>query len=300
MALAAARYGKDLVRVFRIVREAEAGVHEVAEYNVCALVEGEIDVSFTKADNSVVVATDSNLAKTSPHVLSPELFATHIGAFLLDKYAHLKRAYVDVERLRWTRIEHGPNAQGHKHSFRRDGDEKHVVRAEIVKQGSEMEVNLTAGLVDLLLLKSSGSSFSGFVRDEFTTLPEVDDRILSTAVDMTYTFPVHKLTGLGAIGQMEEKYGFQRAAEKSREITLEIFCDDSASVQATLYDMGKALIAAHAAVSSVSYVLPNKHYIPVDMSYIGVDNVKGRAAEVFAPVGAPSGRISATITRMTS
>jgi len=33
-------------------------------------------------------------------VLSPELFALHIGAFLLGKYAHLERAYVDVERLK--------------------------------------------------------------------------------------------------------------------------------------------------------------------------------------------------------
>jgi urate oxidase len=39
--LAQARYGKDKVRVFRIVRE---GVwHHVVEYNVCTLVEGDIE-----------------------------------------------------------------------------------------------------------------------------------------------------------------------------------------------------------------------------------------------------------------
>ena len=40
MTLAAARYGKDLVRVLRVVRNTE--VHDVAEYNVRALVEGTI------------------------------------------------------------------------------------------------------------------------------------------------------------------------------------------------------------------------------------------------------------------
>jgi urate oxidase len=38
--------------------------------------------------------------------------------------------------------------------------------------------------------------------------------------------------------------------------------------------MGQALIAEHERVSSVSYVLPNKHYIPVDMKYLGIENTK--------------------------
>jgi len=64
--LAAARYGKDKVRVLRVVRSEVEGKdgkerwHDVVEYNVCALVEGEIETSFTEADNSVVVATDSS------------------------------------------------------------------------------------------------------------------------------------------------------------------------------------------------------------------------------------------------
>ena len=65
VSLTAARYGKDKVRVFRIVRsesDQEGGGHwhDVGEYEVCALVEGEIETSFTQADNSVVVATDSS------------------------------------------------------------------------------------------------------------------------------------------------------------------------------------------------------------------------------------------------
>jgi hypothetical protein len=43
-------------------------------------------------------------------------------------------------------------------------------------------------------------------------------------------------------------------------------------IQATLYKMAQRVLAENAGVMSVRYVLPNKHYIPVDMKYIGVDN----------------------------
>ena len=56
--LSSARYGKDKVRVFRVVRD--GNWHTIVEYNVTALLEGEVDVSYTQADNSVVVATDSS------------------------------------------------------------------------------------------------------------------------------------------------------------------------------------------------------------------------------------------------
>ena len=42
--------------------------------------------------------------------------------------------------------------------------------------------------------------------------------------------------------------------------------------QATLYKMGQRLIKENSAVDRATYTLPNKHYIPVDMKYIGIDN----------------------------
>ncbi len=41
--LASARYGKDKVRVFRVVRDETSKVHNVVEYNVTVLVEGAIE-----------------------------------------------------------------------------------------------------------------------------------------------------------------------------------------------------------------------------------------------------------------
>ena len=36
--------------------------------------------------------------------------------------------------------------------------------------------------------------------------------------------------------------------------------------------MGQRIIAENAHITSVTYKLPNKHYVPVDLKYIGIDN----------------------------
>ena len=45
--LAAARYGKDSVRVFRVIKPSiTGGQHQVVEYNVCLLLEGDIETRY--------------------------------------------------------------------------------------------------------------------------------------------------------------------------------------------------------------------------------------------------------------
>lgn len=43
--VAAARYGKDNVRVYKVHRDQKTGVQTVVEMTVCVLLEGEIDTS---------------------------------------------------------------------------------------------------------------------------------------------------------------------------------------------------------------------------------------------------------------
>lgn len=75
-----------------------------------------------------------DLAKVSPHVLNPERFALHLGTHLVSKYAHIHKAFITVEQLRWTRIpvdgEQG-KAESHAHSFYRDGDDKRIAKVEV-------------------------------------------------------------------------------------------------------------------------------------------------------------------------
>lgn len=56
--LKTARYGKDLVRFMRVYRDGK--VQRCAELTVRLLLEGDIETSYTKADNSVVVATGND------------------------------------------------------------------------------------------------------------------------------------------------------------------------------------------------------------------------------------------------
>ncbi|KAG1789286.1 uncharacterized protein HD556DRAFT_1398859 [Suillus plorans] len=308
------RYGKDLVRVFRVVRDGE--FHQVVEYNVRVLLEGDIETSYTVADNSVIVATDSiknityYLAKISPHILNPERFALHLGTYIVSKYAHIHRAFVTLEKLRWSRIALSANDHPHPHSFIRDGNDRQTVEVEVDASAGKdkLSAKVTSGITDLLVLKSGGSAFHGFIQDEYTTLQEVDDRVLSTSVDLTYTFAPLSLISPTDDKKLDfivpESFALGgvldavNVATRARTATLDIFAlDSSASVQATLFKMGQRVIAENAGVESVTYKLPNKHYIPVDMKYIGVDNTTPANAEVFVPVSAPSGLISATISR---
>jgi urate oxidase len=43
--VAAARYGKDNVRVYKVEKDASTGMQTVTEMTVCVLLEGEIDTS---------------------------------------------------------------------------------------------------------------------------------------------------------------------------------------------------------------------------------------------------------------
>lgn len=83
------------------------------------------------------------------------------------------------------------------------------------------------------MLKSSGSAFTNFIRDEFTTLVEAKDRIFSTAVDLQYEFPKYTLgNGPESIGALETEFQFEKAAQLARNTTIDLFAThDSESVQ---------------------------------------------------------------------
>ncbi|EFQ25264.1 urate oxidase [Colletotrichum graminicola] len=289
--LASARYGKDNVRVYKVERN--GATQTVTEMTVCCLLEGDIDVSFTAADNSVVVATDSIKntiyikAKENP-VNPPELFASILGTHFLDTYAHIHTANVKVVQHRWTRMT--VDGRPHPHSFYRDGEETRNVEARISRRDG---IALTSAIQKLTVLKSTGSAFHSFVRDEYTTLPETWDRILSTDVDAgwTWAFP-----DLAAVRAAIPK--FDPAWQAARDITMKTFAEDeSASVQNTMYKMCEQILAAVPETLTVTYSLPNKHYFEIDLSWHkGLQNT-GKDAEVYAPQSGPNGLIKCEVAR---
>ncbi|CAE7198340.1 unnamed protein product, partial [Rhizoctonia solani] len=116
-------------------------------------------------------------------------------------------------------------------------------------------------------------------------------------LDYSIKLPNEPVT-IDGLAALSEKTKFGELQASARKITLETFAtDESASVQATMYKMSQQFIADNATANSISYRLPNKHYIPVPLDYIGLANTKPKDAEVFCPVEAPSGYISATVSR---
>ncbi|KAI7950859.1 hypothetical protein MJO29_009533 [Puccinia striiformis f. sp. tritici] len=292
--LVSARYGKENVRVFRVVKTGTW--HEVVEYTVSVLLEGQIESSFTKADNSVVVATDSMkntinvFAKTSPHVLTPELFSIHLGLHFVSEYEHIDKAIVTIISHRWSRIP--LDQKPHPHAFTRDGNDVTRVEAIVTQSNTgSTSAELITGLQDLLVLKTTGSSFENFIRDKWTTLPEASDRILSTSVDcrcaIKIDLPSDNSIAISSITNLG--IDFKTIGKSIRDITLETFAtDESASVQATLYKMCQLILTAH----------PEIHYIPIDLSWHdNIQNTSVQDAEVFVPLDAPSGLITATVSR---
>jgi len=287
--LEVARYGKDKVRLFKIVRDGKW--HTAIELTVKVMLEGDIATSYTKADNSVVVATDTTkntvyiLAKKSSNVNTIELFAQEITAHFLATYSHLSTIYVDITRHRWTRIM--IDGALHPHSFVRDGDD---VQTTSVTQYRSGELSVTSGLSGLLVLKTTGSAFHGFIRDKYTTLPETHDRVFSTSVDATWKFATRSV-------EQFRKIPFAEVSSAVRDVTLEVFAtDDSASVQATMYKMCVEILKRYGVIEKVSYSLPNKHYFAFDLARFGLKN-EGKDQDIFYPVADPSGLITGTVTR---
>lgn len=292
--VSAARYGKDNIRVYKVVRDEATKVHTVYEMVVCVLLEGDIATSYTEADNSVVVATDSMkqttyiMAKQHP-VNPPELFASILSNHFIEKYPHIHTAHVSIIQHRWTRME--VEGKPHPHSFYRDGAEKRLVNADAI-EGKGIEVR--SGISDLLVLKSTGSMFHSFVRDEYTALPEVWDRILSTSVDAGWKWNI--FPNLQAVQDTVDK--FDDTHSKAREITFRLFAkEESPSVQNTMYKMCEEILTAQPLVADVDYSLPNKHYFEIDLSWHkGLKNT-GKDAEVYAPQSDPNGLIKVTVSR---
>ncbi|QIW95390.1 hypothetical protein AMS68_000908 [Peltaster fructicola] len=291
--LSYARYGKDNVRVYKVQRNTD-GTQDVTEMTVCTLLEGDISASWTKSDNTNIVATDTQkqtvyvMAKLHP-VNPPEHFASILGQHYIDQYPHISAAHVSIKVHKWTRMQ--VEGKPHPHSFVRDGNELRTVEV-VAKRG--VGITIKSGVTGLLVLKSTGSQFWGFHRDEYTRLPETWDRILSTEVEAFWKW--RTFADLQAVEK--ELAGFDNAWTSAKTITMETFAkENSPSVQNTMYLMSEQILAAVPLVDSVDYSLPNKHYFEIDLSWFNGLKNTGADAEVYAPQSDPNGLIQCTVSR---
>ena len=182
--LGANQYGKAEVRVVRITRDTAR--HEIEDLNITSQLRGDFTAAHVDGDNAHVVATDTQkntiYAFARDGVGAPEEFLLRLGAHFVDDFDWVSGGRWAAEKYPWNRIE--VDGSGHDHSFVRGGTE---IRTAVVaiENGSPTVI---AGLTDLAVLKSTGSEFTGFPRDEYTTLPETTDRILATSVTARWRY----------------------------------------------------------------------------------------------------------------
>jgi urate oxidase len=138
-----------------------------------------------------------------------------------------------------------------------------------------------AGVDGLVVLKTTGSSFSGFPRDQFTALPDAEDRILATSITATWRYAT-------------VPEDTTRTWDTARETIVErFFADWSASVQHQGWLMAVAILEAVPEIEEIEFRLPNQHHLPFDVSRFGIEH----EGTVFQPVSEPYGDIGLTVSR---
>jgi urate oxidase len=273
------RYGKSRVRLSRITRHGDH--HDFKEWTVRVLLEGDFETSFTEADNSKILPTDTmkntvySVARDSKSATIEE-FATELGDYLLSNNPQVRGALVEIEEKAWERliVDGAPEAT----TFKLGGPEVHTVRA-VRDQGREWSVR--SGIGGLVILKTTKSAFTGYIKDKLTTLKPATDRIFGTSATVTWEYatpsPDHAQVRTRIVAALLKEFAEHH----------------SMSVQHTLFDMGKAALAAAPEIASITLTMPNLHHLLADLSPFGQDNPN----HIFVPIDEPHGYIEATIER---
>jgi len=272
-------YGKSRVRLSRITRDGNR--HDFNEWTVRVLLHGDFESSFTEADNSKILPTDTmkntvySIARGSK-ALTLEKFAMELGDYLLLNNPQIDKASIEIEEKAWERMELG--AEPEATTFKLGGPELQTVNAVRVRDGGW---SITSGVDGLVILKTTKSAFTGYIKDKLTTLKPATDRIFGTCATATWEFT----SASPDYAQVRSKVVAALLKEFARH--------ESMSVQHTLFDMGKVALAEVPEIARIKLTMPNLHHLLADLSPFGQDNPN----HIFVPIDEPHGYIEATIER---
>lgn len=279
--LGANRYGKSRIRLVTVDRSMDR--HEMRDLTVDVSLEGDFTAAHVDGDNTNIIATDTMkntvYAFAREHPTGPPevlglTLARHFAA-----YPQVDRAVVTLRQHGWSRI---PLASGGSpDAFTRSGDLTRVAIVAASAGGATVE----AGIEDLTVMKTTRSAFTGFERDRWTTLPEADDRIMST-----------KITAVWGYGETaaEAGFDFDAAFDGARTTLLTVLAEHfSPSVQTSVWVMATAMLESDPAMDWVRMVLPNLHHWTVNLEPFGLDNPD----MVYVSTTEPHGLIDATVRR---
>ena len=277
--LGANRYGKSRVRISRITRHGDH--HDFSEWSVRVLLEGDFDASFTHADNSSILPTDTmkntvySIARSSKFETMEE-FAMELGDHFLSNNAHVSAVSIEISSKAWKHLV--LNNTEEPTTFKLGGPELQTTHAT---RQQNQPWKITSGIQDLTILKTTKSAFTGYVADKLTTLKPATDRILGTCATVTWDYTA-------------AAPDFAQIRARILTTLLKTFAaHNSMSVQHTLFEMGKAALDAAPEIARIHLAMPNLHHLLADLSPFSLDNPN----HIFVPIDEPHGTIEATIER---
>ena len=279
IALAENSYGKSRVRLAKVKRHADH--HDFYEWTIDILLEGDFESCFVAGDNSEILPTDTmkntvySLARTSSADCMEE-FGKELVTFFLDRNPQVSAAQVSLSEKSWQHL--FANEKPHPTTFLQSSAECQTAEIAADRKGT---VSVCSGLDNLIIMKTAGSEFAGFIKDSLTTLPETTDRLFATSLRARWKHSAANAS-------------YPALRSKIRDILLNVFAGHpSKSVQHTLYAMGEAALTSVPEIEDIELTMPNKHYLLADLSRFGQDNPN----EIFVPIDEPHGTIEARLRR---
>jgi urate oxidase len=276
------QYGKAENRVVRVYRD--NGRHEIRDLNVSSALRGRFTDAHVTGDQADILPTDTQ--KNTVFAFAKEKGVRSIEEFGLTLADHFittapaaEGARIEIDEYAWNRIP--VDGAGHDHSFVRSGGGVRTTVVNVDGEGADRRAHVVSGIKDLTLLKSTGSEFHGFLKDRYTTLPEVTDRILATSLIARWRYD-------------STDVDWDKSYDAIKTLLLQRFAEiHSYALQQTLYGMGTAVLEQFHEVAEIKFSAPNKHHFLVDLSPFGVEN----PGEVFHAADRPYGLIEATVVR---
>jgi urate oxidase len=272
-------YGKEHVNVYRTYAAPLEGVREIPESDfdgkenilfgmeVRVQVEGEEFLpSFRDGDNEKVVATDSMKNFILHHAgeydgATVEGFLHYVGGEFLRTYDQMEAVRISADELQFDeravpdgdgefepselvyRVSDNESAFGEFYLTREDGE---VVVAE-----------QASGVTGIELVKVKDNSFVGYVQDEYTTLPERENRTLYIGLDIFWEYDDPAV----ALGEDPEQYV---PAEQVRDIAQVVFDEkDVNSIQDLIYQVGLRILERYPQLAEVSFEANNRTWLTV-------------------------------------
>lgn len=240
-------YGKGDVIVYRLNRDGKtpAGQSPVFGATVKMLVYGDAFwATYTTGDNTGLIATDSMKNFIQRETLNYtggdlEDYCRFLASRFMETYPQVEGTQVSAVEIPYASIAEGGPA------FAPAGPERATARVELNRSGT---VEVVSGIQGFRLLRLGGSAFHGFVRDEYTTLPEIANRPLHMWLDLEwlYTEPEGAYSG-GAIPA--SVWG----------IVHDVFrCFESGSIQQVIYQIGMKMLSEIPAIAEVHLEANNR------------------------------------------